>query len=187
MSAGAPWSWFGVRTRTGALATVVFPLAAFALNAAARHGRRQPQCAGGGTTLPRPFRKAKQDQGLLIHGAAAEIRSCELAASRGSARAHRGVCTCEAMRTIARSSALASPADDSLQEQCAMNDAPMKRGGWSWWYLLFVAQFIAVLWPPLYNRAEPSLIGLPFFYWYQLLWVIIGAVFTAIVYFATED
>jgi hypothetical protein len=69
----------------------------------------------------------------------------------------------------------------------AMNDAPMNRGGWSWWYLLFVAQFIAVLWPPLYNRTEPSLIGLPFFYWYQLLWVIIGAVFTAIVYFATED
>jgi hypothetical protein len=29
--------------------------------------------------------------------------------------------------------------------------------------------------------------GIPFFYWYQLLWVIIGAVFTAIVYFATDD
>jgi hypothetical protein len=28
---------------------------------------------------------------------------------------------------------------------------------------------------------------LPFFYWYQLLWIIIGAVLTAIVYFATED
>ncbi len=29
--------------------------------------------------------------------------------------------------------------------------------------------------------------GIPFFYWYQLLWVIIGAVLTAIVYFRTED
>jgi hypothetical protein len=28
---------------------------------------------------------------------------------------------------------------------------------------------------------------MPFFYWYQLLWVIIGAALTAIVYFATED
>jgi hypothetical protein len=28
--------------------------------------------------------------------------------------------------------------------------------------------------------------GIPFFYWYQLLCVIIGAVLTAIVYFATE-
>jgi hypothetical protein len=29
--------------------------------------------------------------------------------------------------------------------------------------------------------------GVPFFYWYQMLWVIISAVFTAIVYLATDD
>jgi hypothetical protein len=43
-----------------------------------------------------------------------------------------------------------------------------------------------VLWPPFYNQAEPTFAGMPFFYWYQLLWVIIGAVLTAIVYFVTE-
>jgi len=59
--------------------------------------------------------------------------------------------------------------------------------GWSWWYLLFVIQFVAVLWPPFYNSVEPSWVGMPFFYWYQLLWVIIGAILTAIVYFATEE
>jgi hypothetical protein len=59
--------------------------------------------------------------------------------------------------------------------------------GWSWWYLLLLIQFIAVLWPPFYNTAEPELVGIPFFYWYQLLWVILGAILTAIVYFATED
>jgi hypothetical protein len=62
-----------------------------------------------------------------------------------------------------------------------------RRGQWSWWYILFIIQFIAVLWPPFYNKAEPMLIGLPFFYWYQLLWVIVGAGLTAIVYFATRD
>jgi hypothetical protein len=62
-----------------------------------------------------------------------------------------------------------------------------RRSGWSWWYLLFAIQFIAVLWPPLYNRVDPSWAGIPFFYWYQLLWVIIGAVLTAVVYFATKD
>jgi Protein of unknown function (DUF3311) len=62
-----------------------------------------------------------------------------------------------------------------------------KRAGWSWWYLLFLIQFIAVLWPPFYNTAEPALIGLPFFYWYQLLWIILGAVMTAIVYFVTDE
>ena len=61
-----------------------------------------------------------------------------------------------------------------------------KRQEWSWWYLLLLVQFIAVLWPPFYNRAEPTLIGMPFFYWYQLLWVVIGAVLTAIVHFATD-
>jgi hypothetical protein len=68
-----------------------------------------------------------------------------------------------------------------------MNSAHGKRYGWSWWYLLFILQFIAVLWPPFYNRAEPSWIGLPFFYWYQLLWVIISAVITAFIYLVTAD
>jgi hypothetical protein len=51
---------------------------------------------------------------------------------------------------------------------------------------LFLVQVIAVIWPAFYNKVEPSWIGLPFFYWYQLLWVLIGAVLTAIVYFATD-
>jgi hypothetical protein len=59
--------------------------------------------------------------------------------------------------------------------------------GWSWWYLLFIAQFVAVLWPPFYNSIEPTWAGIPFFYWYQMLWVIISAIFTAIVYFATKE
>jgi Protein of unknown function (DUF3311) len=69
----------------------------------------------------------------------------------------------------------------------AMNGESKKRSAWSWWYLLFVVQFAVALWPPLYNRIEPSLMGIPFFYWFQLLWVIVSAVFTAIVYFATND
>ena len=77
-----------------------------------------------------------------------------------------------------------SGGDMSLQNS---NQQSGKRDGWSWWYLLFVIQFLAVIWPPFYNKLEPSWIGVPFFYWYQLLWVIIGAVLTAIVYFATED
>ena len=42
-----------------------------------------------------------------------------------------------------------------------------------------------MIWPPFYNRIQPEWHGIPFFYWYQLLWVIISAVLTAIVYFAT--
>jgi hypothetical protein len=68
-----------------------------------------------------------------------------------------------------------------------MIEAKKKRGGWSWWYLLFVVQIVVALWTPLYNRAEPTVMGIPFFYWFQLLWVIVSAVFTAVVYFATSD
>jgi hypothetical protein len=57
----------------------------------------------------------------------------------------------------------------------------------SWWYLLFVIQFAVILWPPLYNRAEPAVLGVPFFYWFQLAWVLVSAVFTAVVYFATRE
>jgi len=81
-----------------------------------------------------------------------------------------------------------SASTDALAgEVFSMIGAQKKRGGWSWWYLLFVIQFAVALWPPFYNRVEPTLIGIPFFYWFQLLWVIVSAVFTAIVYFAVKE
>ena len=67
-----------------------------------------------------------------------------------------------------------------------MNELRGRQGEGSWWYLLLIVQFVAVLWPAFYNRVEPTLAGMPFFYWYQLAWVLIGAVLTAIVYFVTE-
>ncbi len=58
--------------------------------------------------------------------------------------------------------------------------------GWSWWYLLLLVQILLCLWVPFYNVAEPSFIGMPFFYWFQLALVLFGAALTAIVYFVTE-
>lgn len=66
-----------------------------------------------------------------------------------------------------------------------MDPAQNRRTARRWWYSLFLLQYLAVLWPPFYNRAEPSLLGVPFFYWYQLAWVVISALITALVYFAT--
>ncbi|MDR3473896.1 MAG: DUF3311 domain-containing protein [Devosia sp.] len=67
-----------------------------------------------------------------------------------------------------------------------MNDERPERHGWSRWHLLFVVEALLIIWPPLYNRVDPVLGGIPFFYWYQLLVVIIGVMLTAIVYFATD-
>lgn len=54
------------------------------------------------------------------------------------------------------------------------------------WYWLLVVIYVFTLWVPSYNRITPTLAGIPFFYWYQLLWVFISAVLTAIVYKATD-
>ena len=47
---------------------------------------------------------------------------------------------------------------------------------------LLVLPFIGLLWLPFYNQALPSFMGFPFFYWYQLLWILIAAVLIGIVY-----
>jgi hypothetical protein len=38
------------------------------------------------------------------------------------------------------------------------------------------------LFPSLYAHIEPTLGGIPFFIWYQFLWVIIGALIVYVVY-----
>jgi hypothetical protein len=54
--------------------------------------------------------------------------------------------------------------------------------GKSWLRWLLVIPFIAVLWVPFYNSVEPSLGGIPFFYWYQLLWVLVSSVLIFFIY-----
>lgn len=43
-------------------------------------------------------------------------------------------------------------------------------------YLLLLVPCVAALWAPLYNFVSPELFGVPFFYWFQLLLVLISAV-----------
>jgi hypothetical protein len=52
--------------------------------------------------------------------------------------------------------------------------------------VLLLLQFVLALCVPFYNTIEPAWAGMPFFYWYQLLMVLVCAILTAIVYFATE-
>ena len=67
-----------------------------------------------------------------------------------------------------------------------MASKPPRPRGRKRWYLLFCVPAVAVLWVPFYNGLEPRVAGIPFFYWYQFLWVIIGAAVTAVVYRATD-
>lgn len=54
------------------------------------------------------------------------------------------------------------------------------------WYLLLIIPFIATLWVPFYAGKDPELSGIPFFYWYQFLWIIISSLITGLVYFMTK-
>jgi hypothetical protein len=52
----------------------------------------------------------------------------------------------------------------------------------TWLALLLLIPFIALLWPPFYNFKSPELLGIPFFYWFQLLWIFITAILTAVLF-----
>jgi uncharacterized membrane protein YhdT len=56
-----------------------------------------------------------------------------------------------------------------------------------WWYALLVLPLIGLLITPIYNTDDPRLIGIPFFYWYQLAWVPLSVVITTIVYLKTRQ
>ena len=60
-----------------------------------------------------------------------------------------------------------------------------RRGSRAWYWLLLIP-LVGTLIPPIYNHEDPTLIVIPFFYWYQLLWVPLGVAITALVYRKTR-
>lgn len=54
---------------------------------------------------------------------------------------------------------------------------------WLLWLLLL--PFAVTLWPGLYNQVQPVFIGIPFFYWFQILCIILTAGLMAALYFLT--
>jgi len=51
--------------------------------------------------------------------------------------------------------------------------------------VLLLTPVVALLWVPSYTRVTPRLFGFPFFYWYQLAWVLAGAACLAGAYVLT--
>ena len=72
-----------------------------------------------------------------------------------------------------------SPTGDERRRGVPSGDRNM---GWCW---LFAIPFVATLLPWIYNTRSPELIGIPFFYWYQMLWVPLSVICTVIAYRAT--
>jgi hypothetical protein len=57
----------------------------------------------------------------------------------------------------------------------------------AWARLLLLLPFVATLAVPYYNTIDPTIDGMPFFYWYQLLWVGLDIVIIGIVYFLERE
>lgn len=54
------------------------------------------------------------------------------------------------------------------------------------WYWLFIVPFIGTLIPSFYAKEAPQMFGMPYFYWYLILWILITGVIGGIVYFLSE-
>jgi hypothetical protein len=54
------------------------------------------------------------------------------------------------------------------------------------WYWLLLVPLLGTLITPIYNKADPELIGIPFFYWYQMVWIVGSVICTLVVYRKTR-
>jgi hypothetical protein len=64
---------------------------------------------------------------------------------------------------------------------------PAKSKPFSPWSLLLFLPAAGLIFPGLYARATPELFEIPFFYWYQIAWILLSAIITAVVYRATPE
>jgi Protein of unknown function (DUF3311) len=61
-------------------------------------------------------------------------------------------------------------------------DVEQRPEGRRWALLLLLLPIASIVWPPLYDHRRPTLIGIPFFVWYQFAAVLFGGVVTGVVY-----
>jgi hypothetical protein len=64
--------------------------------------------------------------------------------------------------------------------------APARKSHRAYWYWLLILPAVAFMFPWTYARATPTLFGFPFFYWYQMGWIVLTSVITGIVYLTTK-
>ncbi len=67
------------------------------------------------------------------------------------------------------------------QDPSPPQDRPSRH--WNW---LLAIPFPVLLYAPLFNRTDPEIAGIPFFYWFQLAMVPVSVACTAVVYLKTR-
>jgi Protein of unknown function (DUF3311) len=59
---------------------------------------------------------------------------------------------------------------------------PAKRRYSRGWLLLLLLPYVGLCFPQIYARSAPQMLGFPFFYWYQLAWVVLASSIMGVVY-----
>lgn len=57
---------------------------------------------------------------------------------------------------------------------------------WSNWNLLLALPLLMLI-TPWFNTDQPRLFGMPFFYWYQFVFIPLGVLCVGLVYIKTKD
>jgi uncharacterized membrane protein len=73
---------------------------------------------------------------------------------------------------------------DSQKPNSGVENTRLKR---RWLIPLIFIPFFFTLWVPSFNTIEPRLAGVPFFYWYQMSWILLSAGLTFLVYLLTDS
>jgi hypothetical protein len=56
-----------------------------------------------------------------------------------------------------------------------------------WLKLLLLVPIVGPLLAWTYNRTDPTLFDIPFFYWFQLMWIPVGVAVTALVVGGSDE
>lgn len=65
--------------------------------------------------------------------------------------------------------------------------APARKSRRSHWYWLLLLPALGLMFPGFYAKSEPELFGFPFFYWYQIGWIVLTGILTGVVYWLTRN
>jgi hypothetical protein len=74
----------------------------------------------------------------------------------------------------------------TTEEEVSPPSEPEARSDRNHWYWLLILPVLLPLLPMLYNANDPTLWGIPRFYWLQLTFVLVGVVTTVLVYRQTK-
>jgi Protein of unknown function (DUF3311) len=67
-----------------------------------------------------------------------------------------------------------------------VREAARRRVNTPAWNLLLILPLVGTLLPWIYNKTDPTLFDIPFFYWYQMVWIAVSVVVTLVVYRMTR-